>query len=294
MAVTAEMVKTLRQRTGAGMMECKKALVEAGTDIEKAAQLLREKGAASAEKKAGRIATDGTVALQISSDGSNGAIVEINCETDFVARDHSFGKFAEDVVQNIIEKKPNDLSQLLESKLNSNEAIEDARKALITRIGENISVRRFEVLSSKNGSVYGYLHGRKIGVIVSITGGNEMLGKDIAMHIAASNPMSIDESEISKKALENEKKIYTAQAQDAGKSKNILEKIVEGKLKKYLKENTLLGQEFVKDPQITVGALLESSNAKVEKFARYELGEGLEKRNDDFVGEVLAQATGNN
>tara|TARA_B100000029_G_C17595746_1_gene964074 strand:+ start:2139 stop:3023 length:885 start_codon:yes stop_codon:yes gene_type:complete len=294
MAVTAEMVKTLRQRTGAGMMECKKALVEAGTDIEKAAQLLREKGAASAEKKAGRIATDGTVALQISSDGSNGAIVEINCETDFVARDNSFGKFAEDVVQNIIEKKPNDLSQLLESKLNSNEAIEDARKALITRIGENISVRRFEVLSSKNGSVYGYLHGRKIGVIVSITGGNEMLGKDIAMHIAASNPMSIDESEISKKALENEKKIYTAQAQDAGKSKNILEKIVEGKLKKYLKENTLLGQEFVKDPQITVGALLDSSNAKVEKFARYELGEGLEKRNDDFVGEVLAQATGNN
>ena len=294
MAVTAEMVKTLRQRTGAGMMECKKALVEVGADIEKAAQLLREKGAASAEKKAGRIATDGTVTLQISSDGSDGAIVEINCETDFVARDNSFGKFAEDVVQNIIEKKPNDLSQLLESKLNSNEAIEDARKALITRIGENISVRRFEVLSSKNGSVYGYLHGRKIGVIVSITGGNEMLGKDIAMHIAASNPMSIDESEISKKALENEKKIYMAQAQDAGKPKNILEKIVEGKLKKYLKENTLLGQEFVKDPQITVGALLDSSNAKVEKFARYELGEGLEKRNDDFVGEVLAQATGNN
>ena len=220
--------------------------------------------------------------------------MEINCETDFVARDNSFGKFAEDVVQNIIEKKPNDLSQLLESKLNSNEAIEDARKALITRIGENISVRRFEVLSSKNGSVYGYLHGRKIGVIVSITGGNEMLGKDIAMHIAGSNPVSIDESEISTEALENEKKIYTAQAQDAGKPKDILEKIVEGKLKKYLKENTLLGQEFVKDPQITVGALLDSSNAKVEKFARYELGEGLEKRNDDFVGEVLAQATGNN
>ena len=275
-------------------MECKNALVETDADLEKAAQLLREKGAASAEKKAGRIAADGIVTLQISPNSKRAALVEVNCETDFVARDDSFGKFSEDVVQNIIEKEPDNLSVLLESKLGNNEPIEDARKALINRIGENISVRRFEKLSSQDGLVYGYLHGQRIGVIVSIVGGNEELGRDIAMHIAASNPISIDESGISEKVLEDEKKIYISQAQDAGKPKAVIEKIVEGKLKKYLKESTLLGQEFVKDTEVTVEVLLDSSNAKVEKFYRYELGEGLEKRNDDFVEEVLAQAKGIN
>ena len=186
------------------------------------------------------------------------------------------------------------MSALLESKLDDNEPIEDARKALINRIGENISVRRFEKLSSQDGLVYGYLHGQRIGVIVSIVGGNEELGRDIAMHIAASNPISIDECGISEKVLEDEKKIYISQAQDAGKPKAVIEKIVEGKLKKYLKQSTLLGQEFVKDTEVTVEVLLDSSNAKVEKFYRYELGEGLEKRNDDFVEEVLAQAKGIN
>ena len=293
MPVTAKMVKELRDRTGAGMMDCKKALVEVGGDIEKAAQFLRERGSANADKKAGRITADGKIAQHISSDSKYGVLVEINCETDFVARDASFVAFASEVADYIAENRPDSLQSLLDGVLTSGERIEAAKNSLISVIGENISVRRFETVQTVSGTVYGYLHGQKIGVLISVVGGSGELGRDLAMHIAASNPIAIDESGISREELDREKKIFLTQAEESGKPKTVIEKIVEGKIKKYINEKTLLGQQFVKDTEITVGDLLERHNAQVEGFTRYELGEGLEKRNEDFVGEVLAQATGN-
>ena len=293
MSVTAQLVKELRQRTGAGMMECKKALVESQSDIEKATQLLREKGAASAEKKAGRITAEGKIILNISDGEKIGTLVEINCETDFVARDASFENFADSIVQFISTSKPETLDDLYSGVLKGGEKIEDAKNALISILGENLAVRRFERIEAEEGVVYGYLHGRKIGVLVSVVNGTEQLGRDLAMQIAASNPISIDESQISRQKLEEERKIFTTQAKETGKPDPVVEKIVEGKMRKFISENTLLGQQFVKDTQLTVGQVLESSSSTVESFIRYELGEGLQKRTDDFVGEVLAQAAGN-
>ena len=292
MSVTAQLVKELRERTGAGMMECKKALVESQGDIEKATQLLREKGAASAEKKAGRITADGKIVLTISEGKKIGTVVEINCETDFVARDASFQNFADSIVQFISANKPEALGNLYNGVLKGGEKIEDAKNALISILGENLTVRRFERIETEEGVVYGYLHGRKIGVLVSVVNGTEQLGRDLAMQIAASNPISIDESQISRQKLEEERKIFTTQAKEAGKPDPVVEKIVEGKMRKFISENTLLGQQFVKDTELTVGQVLESNSSTVESFIRYELGEGLEKRTDDFVGEVLAQAAG--
>ena len=293
MSVTAQLVKELRQRTGAGMMECKKALVESQSDIEKATQLLREKGAASAEKKAGRITAEGKIILNISDGEKIGTLVEINCETDFVARDASFENFADSIVQFISTSKPETLDDLYNGVLKGGEKIEDAKNALISILGENLAVRRFERIEAEEGVVYGYLHGRKIGVLVSVVNGTEQLGRDLAMQIAASNPISIYESQISRQKLEEERKIFTTQAKETGKPDPVVEKIVEGKMRKFISENTLLGQQFVKDTQLTVGQVLESSSSTVESFIRYELGEGLQKRTDDFVGEVLAQAAGN-
>jgi elongation factor Ts len=292
MSVTAGMVKSLRERTGAGMMECKKALVESGSDIEQAVELLRRKGAASAEKRSGRIATEGKIAQKISADGKHGVLVEINCETDFVARDDSFISFADQVVNYVAVEKPKSLDQLLGGTLKTGEKIDDAKNTLIGRIGENIAVRRFEAIEIENGQISGYLHGRKIGVLVAVMNGSNELGHDLAMHIAASNPLGIDESSIAEKDLVREREIYLAQAQDSGKPANLIEKIVDGRMKKYLKETTLLGQNFVKDTEITVADLLKSSGATVLQIVRYELGEGLEKSTGDFVGEVLAQIAG--
>jgi elongation factor Ts len=293
MSVTAGMVKNLRQRTSAGMMECKKALVESGGDMERAAKLLREKGAASAGEKAGRIAAEGKIVQKISADGRHGVLIEVNCETDFVARADSFGTFADQVADYVAAQRPESLDQLLGGILKTGESVEDSRNTLIGRIGENVSVRRFEMVEVKEGRVSGYLHGRKIGVLVSVRSGTEELGHDLAMHIAASNPRGIDESEIPEKELVREREIYLSQAANAGKPANVIEKIVDGRLKKYLKENTLLGQNFVKDTEITIADLLRKNGAKVSRIVRYELGEGLEKRSDNFVGEVLAQAAGN-
>ena len=293
MSVTAGMVKNLRQITNAGMMECKKALVESEGDIEKATELLRKKGAASAEKKAGRIAAEGKIVQKISADGKQGVLIEVNCETDFVAQADSFSGFAEEVANYVAAQRPESLGQLLDGTLNNGERIEDARNALIGRIGENVSVRRFEIVEVEEGCISGYLHGRKIGVLVSVRSGTEELGHDLAMHIAASNPLGIDESGIPKNQLIREREIYLSQAKDTGKPASVIEKIVDGRMKKYLKENTLLGQNFVKDTEITIAELLKKNGAEVSGIVRYELGEGLAKRNDDFVGEVLAQAAGN-
>jgi elongation factor Ts len=293
MSVTAGMVKNLRQITNAGMMECKKALVESEGDIEKATELLRKKGAASAEKRSGRIAADGKIVQKISADGKQGVLIEVNCETDFVARAESFSDFADEVANYVASQRPETLSQLLDGTLSSGEKIEDARNALIGRIGENVSVRRFEIVEVEEGRISGYLHGRKIGVLVSVRSGTEELGHDLAMHIAASNPLGIDESGIPKSQLITEREIYLSQAKETGKPAGVIEKIVDGRMKKYLKDNTLLGQDFVKDTEITIAELLEKNGAEVSGVVRYELGEGLAKRSDDFVGEVLAQAAGN-
>jgi elongation factor Ts len=293
MSVTAAMVKNLRQITNAGMMECKKALVESKGDIEKATELLRKKGAASAEKKAGRIAAEGKIIQKISADGKQGVLIEVNCETDFVARDDSFSDFAEQVADYVATQRPESLGQLLDGTLNNGERIEDARNALIGSIGENVSVRRFDIVEVEEGHISGYLHGRKIGVLVSVRSGTEELGHDLAMHIAASNPLGIDESGIPKNQLIREREIYLSQAKDMGKSTSVIDKIVDGRMKKYLKENTLLGQNFVKDTEISIAELLKKNGAEVSRIVRYELGEGLAKRSDDFVGEVLAQAAGN-
>ncbi len=293
MSVTAGMVKNLREITNAGMMECKKALVESEGDIEKATELLRKKGAASAEKRAGRIAAEGRIVQKISADGRQGVLIEINCETDFVARADSFSDFADDVANYVAAQRPESLGQLLDGAFNDGERIEDARNALIGRIGENVSVRRFEIVEVDEGCISGYLHGGKIGVLVSVRGGTEELGHDLAMHVAASNPLGLDESEIPENQLTREREIYFSQATDAGKPVGVIEKIVNGRMKKFLKENTLLGQNFVKDTEITIADLLEKNGAEVSGMVRYELGEGLAKRSDDFVGEVLAQAEGN-
>ena len=293
MFVTAGMVKNLRQRTNAGMMECKKALVESEGDIEKAVELLRKKGAASAEKKAGRIAAEGKIVQKISADGKHGVLIEVNCETDFVAQAESFAAFADQVADYAAARRPGSLDQLLDGTLETGERVEDARNTLIGRIGENVSVRRFQIVEVEEGRISGYLHGRKIGVLVSVRSGTEALGHDLAMHIAASNPLGIDESGIPEKELIREREIYRSQAENTGKSATVVEKIVDGRMKKYLKENTLLGQNFVKDTEITIADLLNKNGAEVSGIVRYELGEGLEKRSDDFVNEVLAQAAGN-
>jgi elongation factor Ts len=293
MSVTAEMVKNLRQRTSAGMMECKNALVASDGDMEQAAELLRKMGAASAEKKAGRITADGKIVQKISDDGKYGVLLEVNCETDFVARGNSFSEFANQLAEYAATQKLKTLDQLLEGILKTGKRVEDERSSLIGTIGENVSVRRLQMVAVEQGRISGYLHGRKIGVLVSVRDGTEELGHDLAMQIAASNPLGIDESGIPERELIREREIYVSQAKESGKPLDVVEKMVNGRMRKYLKENTLLGQNFVKDPEITISNLLEKYGAEVEGFVRYELGEGLEKRNDNFVSEVLAQATGN-
>jgi elongation factor Ts len=272
------------------MMECKKALVETDGDIEAAAELMRKSGAAKADKKAGRVAADGAISTLVTEDRKTAVILEINSETDFVAKDQNFQYFAAAVVQTLLQQKPVSVAELSSLLIADGQTVEAARQALIARVGENIQVRRFEIIESEQG-IASYLHGSRIGVLVESSAEAEM-ARDIAMHIAAVNPQYIDESLIPAEFVEKEKGILIAQAQDSGKPPEIIEKMISGRLDKFLAEITLMGQPFVKDPDQTVGKLLSSSGASISGFVRYEVGEGIEKKVEDFATEVASQLNG--
>ncbi len=293
MGITAAQVKELRERTGSGMMECKKMLVETGGDIDAAIEMMRKSGMAKADKKASRVAAEGIIVFRASDDGKNGAIVEINSETDFVAKGDGFIEFANQVADTVVASQPADSEALLSGPMKGADAsVNEARLALIAKIGENINVRRFANYSNSAGIVGGYLHGVRIGVIVELEGGDAALARDIAMHIAASKPLAISEADLSADVLQKERDIFSAQAAESGKPAEIIEKMVEGRIRKYLAEITLEGQPFVKDPDTTVGKLLEKNGAKVVRFDRLEVGEGIEKVEEDFAAEVMAQVKG--
>ena len=289
MEITASLVKELRERTGAGMMDCKKALNDANGDIEVAIEVMRKSGAAKAAKKAGRIAAEGIISIK-QNEGEI-VILEVNCETDFVAKDENFLSFVDEILEVITKQDVTDVDDLLHKSIND-QTIEEKIQQLTAKIGEKLSIRRFEK-SKINKKVGTYLHGKRIGVIVEIEGGDDNLAKDIAMHIAASKHLYVDSKEVSSSVLDKEKEIYIAQAQESGKPDDIIEKMVEGRLKKFVKEITLLGQPFVKDSEQSVEKILKSANAKVLSFIRYEVGEGIEKRVDNFAEEVMSQAKGN-
>ena len=281
--ISASLVKELRERTGLGMMECKKALVEAGGDIEKAIEELRKSSGMKAAKKAGRTAADGVIAAKVAADGSYGLLLEVNSETDFVARDSNFLEFVGKVVDKAFAAKQSDVAALMEGEL------EAARQALVQKIGENISVRRARVVDAANGVVGFYVHStNKIGVLVALKGGDGELAKDIAMHVAAVNPQVVRQEDMPADVIAKEKEIYTAQAAESGKPADIVEKMVMGRIKKFLAESALLDQPFVKDPETTVGALAKKAGAEVVQFVRFEVGEGIEKAEVDFAAEVAA------
>lgn len=288
--ISAAMVKELRERTGAGMMDCKKALTEAGADMDAAADILRKAGTASADKKAGRVAAEGVVVVA-QGDGVM-AILEVNCETDFAARNGDFIAYADTIVQRVLSEQPADIDALHALPLeNRGISVAAALKELIGKIGENVNMRRFKVM--EGGNLGSYLHKvgptARIGVIVSLEGGDKTLAKDIAMHIAASKPQFIDPDAVDRTVLEKEKRILTEQAAESGKPADITEKIVTGRINKFLKDITLVGQPFIKDPDISVEKLLQDNDAKVVSFIRFELGEGIEKKQENFAAEVLAQ-----
>ncbi len=291
MAITAALVKELRERTGAGMMECKKILTETDGDIDVAIEELRKRGAAAADKKSSRVAAEGTVVALVS--GTDGVLLEVNCETDFVGKDENFVGFANNVAQTVLDNDVADVDALAAAPISGGEGtVEESRSALVQKIGENIKIRRFERFQAKSGeTVSSYQHGKSIGVVVKTTGDDE-LGRDLAMHIAASKPLCINESQIPVDQIEKEKEIFSAQAAESGKPAEIIEKMVVGRLRKFVNEVTLLGQSFVKDPDQTVEKLLKSKNAEVTSFVRYEVGDGIEKKEDNFVEEVMAQAKG--
>ena len=291
MAITAAMVKELRDRTGAGMMECKKALVVTEGDMERAIDNMRKSGAAQADKKAGRIAADGKVVIAMSDDATQAAIVEINCETDFVAKDESFIAFTNAVAQAALEHQPSDVAALLACTLADGLSIEATRANLVAKIGENMQVRRFKLMRSEE-AMAAYMHGVRIAVVVALKGGDTILGKDIAMHIAATNPLCATEADVPAETLAKEKEILIAQAKKSGKPDNIIEKIIQGRLRKYLADITLVGQPFVKDPDQTVGQLLKTAGAELVTFSRTEVGVGIEKKQEDFASEVMAQING--
>jgi len=288
--ISASLVKELRERTGAGMMECKKALVETDGDIDAAIELMRKSGMAKAEKKAGRAAAEGVVRIQASDDAKTAAMVEINSETDFVAKNEEFIAFANAVTDKVLADNPADVDALSQMEIDGGE-IEEVRKGLVAKIGENIQVRRFTRMET-SGVVGTYRHGDRIGVMVDLEGGDAELARDIAMHVAATNPACVSQDDVPEEMVEKERKILTEQAQDSGKPAEIIEKMIQGRLKKWLSEITLVGQPFVKDPDTTVGKLLDKSGAKVNSFVRFEVGEGIEKEEQDFASEVMAQVKG--
>ena len=293
MVITAATVKELRERTGAGMMDCKKALQEADGDIEKAIEDMRKSGMAKAAKKAGRVAAEGLVVIKQNTESSQVVIAEINSETDFVAKDESFISFCDQVATCILADQPADIDTLMGCTVaDSGQTVEEKRQQLVAKIGENTGIRRFSLLDSTAGVIGAYLHGVRIGVIVELEGGDEALAKDIAMHIAASNPVCIAEENVPKELLDKEREILIAQAQESGKPQEIIEKMIGGRINKFLQEITLLGQPFVKDPDQSIAKLLESAGATTKTFIRYEVGEGIEKKSDNFAEEVMAQAKG--
>lgn len=289
MDITAQMVKTLREKTGSGMMQCKKALVAANGNMDDAVDALRKAGEAQAVKKGNRIAAEGTVIAL--TDNNNAAMIEINTETDFVARDDNFKQFASSVAGIVLENSTDDLNKIADLIHHDDQTIEQARQSLINTIGENIQLRRAMTLSSDNPKA-AYVHGSKIAVLVELDGGDEALAKDIAMHVAALNPTNITAEEVDPALIEKEKDIFTAQAKDSGKPAEIIEKMIQGRVRKFLQEITLVGQPFVKDPSQTVGQLLNAHNASVLRAVRFEVGEGIEKEDSDFVKEVQEQMRG--
>ena len=293
MAVTAESVKLLRERTGAGMMECKKALVETNGDLEAAAELMRKSGLAKADKKAARVAAEGVVVIERSADARLAAIVEVNCETDFVAREADFKAFATNVAKAALAEKPASPEALLAAKLENGTTVDDARRALIAKIGENISVRRFALVQAP-AVVGAYLHGTRIGALVAMKGGDDAVAKDIAMHVAAINPARVSAAEVPAEEVAKEREIQLAQAKsdpkNAGKPDEILVKILEGKLRKWVNEITLLGQPFVKDDKQTVQKLLDAKKAKLAGYRYLVVGQGIEKKTTDFAAEVAAMS----
>jgi elongation factor Ts len=289
MAVTAALVKELRERTGAGMMECKKALVETDGDMDAAIELLRKTGLAKADKKAGRVAAEGKIVE--AQAGGKAVLVEINSETDFVAKDENFGAFTNAVAQAALALDGEDIDALLAADLDG-QTVEEARQALIAKIGENIQVRRLTALAT-DGVIGSYVHGGRIGVLVELDGGDVELARDLAMHVAALSPAYATADDVPADVLAKEKEILVAQAQDSGKPAEIIEKMVEGRLRKFLGEITLVGQPFVKDGDITVGKLLEQKGATVKGFSRLAVGEGIEKKEENFAEEVMQQVAGN-
>lgn len=291
MAISAQSVKELRERTGAGMMDCKKALEETNGDMEKAIDLLRERGIAKAAKKAGRIAAEGLTA--IAAEGNKAAIVEVNCETDFVAKNPEFQTLVKEIAEHVVSQAPATVEQALEQPFKgAGETLGHVINEKISTIGENISLRRFSIVEkSANGAIGGYLHmGGKIGVLVALEGSaNESLAKDLGMHVAASNPRFIDRSEVSQEEIDREREVLKNQALSEGKPEAIVEKMVEGRLSKYFEEYCLVEQPFVKDPDKKVAALLKDAGATVKSFVRFQVGEGIEKKQEDFAAEVMAQ-----
>ena len=282
--MSAALVKELRERTGLGLLECKKALAEADGDIEAAIEALRKSSGMKAAKKAGRTAADGVVAIQTAADGGFGAMVEVNSETDFVARDENFLGFVNSVVSKAFDERLDDVEALAAGET------EDARQALVQKIGENISVRRVVTYEAADGVVGGYVHGNnRIAVLVSLKGGSEELARDVAMHVAAVNPQVVSPDDMPEEQVAKEREIYVAQAQDSGKPPEIIEKMVDGRVRKFLSENSLTEQAFVKDPDTTVGKLVAGAGAEVLGFTRFEAGEGIEVEKVDFAAEVAAQ-----
>jgi elongation factor Ts len=291
--ITASMVKELREATGLGMMECKKALVETKGDAKAAEELLRIKSGAKASKAASRMTAEGVVGSYMSADGKTGAVAEVNCETDFVAKNDDFMAFAKNVAETVANNDPADMDALSGMKLaNGVGTVEEDRKALVMKLGENLTVRRFTRFATSTGKLASYLHGNKIGVLVDYSGGDETLGKDIAMHIAASKPKAIDASGVDAEEIATERRIAIEKAREAGKPEAMLEKIAEGTVQKFLKETTLLGQVFVKaeDGKQTIEQLLKSKGASVAAFQLYVVGEGIEKKSEDYAAEVAAAA----
>jgi elongation factor Ts len=287
--ITAAMVKELREATGLGMMECKKALIEAAGDLKKAEEILRIKSGAKATKLAGRVASEGVVAAHVAGDGSRGALVEVNCETDFVAKDAAFGQFARTVAQVAADKQINEPERLSQEQLASGESVDAALQALTAKLGEKMTLRRVVAVKAQ-GRLASYLHGTRIGVLVDYSGGDDALGKDLAMHVAASKPVALSREQVPAELVERERTIARARAVESGRPENLLDKIVDGAVNKYLGEVTLLGQPFVKDDKQTVEKLLKARGATVHGFHMFVLGEGIEKKKADFVAEVMAAA----
>ncbi len=287
--ITAKMVKELRDRTGAGMMECKKALINSSGDMDKAVEEMRKAGQAKADKKSSRIAAEGVITLSISEDNKTVNMMEINCETDFVAKDENFLAFVKTLSDLSLQNYSGSVEEFYNSKHSSGKTVEEARLELVSKVGENVKIRRIQSINADNSYIGHYMHGSKIGVVVVFEKQNNELAKDICMHIAAMKPIALNSNDISPEDLDKEREIYLAQAKESGKPEDIVQKMVDGRIKKYISEVTLIDQAFVKDNEVTIGKLLENNNNNIQSFHRLEVGEGVEKKDENFADEVMAQ-----